>query len=77
MAEQDWTPSSVTLGHLQKLMKLGFMMVVELGACRVPEDPAFSAPAEGYIVSFVVFYERGFSIPVHQFLYLLLQYYSP
>jgi hypothetical protein len=58
-------------------MKLGFMTVVELGACRVPENPAFSAPTEGYVVSFVAFYERGFGIPVHQFLYLLLQYYSP
>jgi hypothetical protein len=27
MVEQDWTPSTVTLGHLQKLVKHGFMSV--------------------------------------------------
>jgi hypothetical protein len=57
-------------------MKHGFMAVVELGACRVPEDPASPAPAEGYVVSFVAFYERGFGTPPHQFLCSLLRYYG-
>jgi hypothetical protein len=43
------------LGHLQKLMKHGFMVAAELEACCVPEDPMFPAPAEGYMVSVVVF----------------------
>jgi hypothetical protein len=38
-------------------MKHGFMMAAELEACRVPEDPAPPTPAEGYVVSFTVFYE--------------------
>jgi hypothetical protein len=59
MAEQDWTPSSVTLGHLQKLMKHRFMSVTELEAYRVPMDPALPAPVEGYVVSFTTFYGRG------------------
>jgi hypothetical protein len=50
MVEQDWTPSTVTLGHLQKFVKHGFMSAVELVASRVPEDPAFPTPAEGYVV---------------------------
>jgi hypothetical protein len=47
MAEQDWTPSTVTLSNLQKLMKHGFMSVAELEAYRVPVDPVFPVPAEG------------------------------
>jgi hypothetical protein len=76
MAEQDWTPSTVTLGHLQKLMKHGFMLAVELEACQVPEDPMFPAPTEGYVMSFAAFYEQGFGVPLHQFLHRLLWYYG-
>jgi hypothetical protein len=72
MAEQDWTPSTVTMGHSQKLVKQGFMMVAELMACRVLEDPTFPAPVEGYVVSFMAFYVLGFSTPSHRFLRLLL-----
>jgi hypothetical protein len=59
MVEQDWTPSSVMLGHLQKLMKHRFMSATELEAYPVPMDPALTAPVEGYVVSFTTFYERG------------------
>jgi hypothetical protein len=76
MAEQDSTPSTVTLGHLQKLMKQGFMMAVELRVCCVPEDPAFPTPTEGYVVSFAAFYDRGFGMPPLGFLHLLLRYYD-
>jgi hypothetical protein len=77
MAEQDWTPSTIMPGHLQKLMKLGFMAAVELEACHVLEDPMFLASMEGYVVSFVAFYEWGLSMPLHQFLRSLLWYYDP
>jgi hypothetical protein len=60
-------------GQLQKLVKLGFMVAAELEACRVLEDPAFPTPVEGYVVSFVVFDERGFIIPPHRFLRSLLR----
>jgi hypothetical protein len=76
MAEQDWTPSTIMLDHLQKLMKHGFMVATKLEACHVPEDPAFPTPAKGYVVSFMAFYERGFSMPLHRFLYSLLWYYN-
>jgi hypothetical protein len=62
--------------HLQRLMNHGFMVAVELKACRVPMDPALPVPTEGYMVSFMVFYERGFDMPPHRFLCLLLRYYS-
>jgi hypothetical protein len=30
---------------------------MELVVCYVPEDPLFPVPVEGYMVSFVAFYE--------------------
>jgi hypothetical protein len=72
MAEQDWTPSTITQGHLQKLVKQGFKTVAELTTCHVPKDLVFPAPAEGYVVSFVEFYERAFGMPSHRFLSSLL-----
>jgi hypothetical protein len=75
-AEQDWTPSTITPGHLQKLMKQWFMMAAELTAFHVLEDPVFPAPTEGYVVSFMAFYERWFGMPSHYFLCSLLQYYD-
>jgi hypothetical protein len=65
MAKEDWTPSKVTLGHLQSLANQGFMMAMELTVCHVLEDPAFPAPVEGYMVTFVALYERGFGAPSH------------
>jgi hypothetical protein len=65
MAEWDWTPSTITLGHLQKLVKQGFMMAMELVACRMLEDPMFPAPAEGCVVSLVASYEQGFGTTSH------------
>jgi hypothetical protein len=41
------------------------MAVAELKVGRVPEDLAFPAPVEGYVMSFAVFYERGFGMPPH------------
>jgi hypothetical protein len=71
MVELDWTPSTITQGHLQKLSKQGFMTAVELAACCV--DPVFPAHAEGYVVPFVAFYEQRFGMPSHRFLRSLLQ----
>jgi hypothetical protein len=56
MAEQDWTPT-VTQGYLQKLVKQGFMTVAELATYHVLEDHVCPTPVEGYVVSFVAFYE--------------------
>jgi hypothetical protein len=41
------------------------MMAVELATYRVLEDRASPAPVEGDVMTFVVFYERGFSVPSH------------
>jgi hypothetical protein len=76
MAEQDWTPSIVTWSHLQKLVKHGCVAAVELEDCLVLKDPMFPTDVEGYVVSFTAFYERGFSLPQHQFLRSLLRCYG-
>jgi hypothetical protein len=52
------------------------MMVVGLAACRMLEDPVFPAPAEGYVVTFVAFYEQWFSAQLHRFLPSLLRQYG-
>jgi hypothetical protein len=46
----------VTLGHLESLANQGFMVAMELTACRVLEDPAFPTPVKGDVVTFVAFY---------------------
>jgi hypothetical protein len=76
MAEQEWTPSKVTQGQLHNLMNQQFMMAMELTVCRMPECPAFPVPMEGYVVTYMAFYERGFGMSSHQFLPSLLQYYN-
>jgi hypothetical protein len=76
MAEQGWKPLEVTQVHLQDLVSQGFMTVAQLMTCRVPEDHASPASLEGYVVTFAAFYVRWFSVPSHQFLHSLLQYYG-
>jgi hypothetical protein len=65
MAEQDWIPSEIMQTHLQDLVSHGLMTVVELVTYRVPEDPASPTPTEGYVLAFMTFYERGFSVSSH------------
>jgi hypothetical protein len=38
MAELGWTTSEVMQEHLQKIMSQGYMMAVDLSACRLLED---------------------------------------
>jgi hypothetical protein len=47
MAESGWPTSEVMQEHLQNLISEGYMIVVELATCRVPENPASPAPAGG------------------------------
>jgi hypothetical protein len=48
------------------------MMAAELAACHVLEDPASPAQAGGYVMACMAFYELGFGVLAHQFLYSLL-----
>jgi hypothetical protein len=51
-------------------------MAAEHTACRVPEDPTVPAPADGYVVTFMTFYEQEFGAPSHRFVHSLLRYYG-
>jgi hypothetical protein len=76
MVELSRPASEVTQEHLQNLMSQEFMIATELGTCRVPADPASPAPVGGYVMACAAFYERGFGVPSHQFLYYLLRSYG-
>jgi hypothetical protein len=52
------------------------MTAVELATYCVPADLASPALAAGYNVACSAFYERGFGMPPHRFLYSLLQLYG-
>jgi hypothetical protein len=41
------------------------MTVMEPANYHVPEDPATPTSTEGYMVAFMMFYERGFIVPSH------------
>jgi hypothetical protein len=47
-------------------------MEAKLATYHKPEDAASPAPVEGYMVSFMTFYEWEFSMPPHRFLLSLL-----
>jgi hypothetical protein len=51
------------------------MTAAKFATSLVPMDPT-STSMGGYVVACVVFYERGFSVPSHQFLHSLLWYYG-
>jgi hypothetical protein len=75
MAELSWPTSEVMQEHLQNLVSQGYMIAAELATCHVHVDPASPALVGGYVVACMPFYERGFGVPSHRFLRLLLQLY--
>jgi hypothetical protein len=72
MAESGWPVLEVTQEHLQNLVSQGYMTMTELATCYVPKDLTSPAPTRGYVLSCVMFYERGFGVLPHRFLHLLL-----
>jgi hypothetical protein len=76
MVESSSPASEVTQEHLRNLVNQGYMTTTELATYHVPEDPASHASVRGYVVACTAFYERGFGVPSHRFLYFLLQSYG-
>jgi hypothetical protein len=76
MAGLGWSTSVVTQEHLQNLVSLGYMIAAELATCRVPKDLTSHVPVGGYVMECTVFYEQGFGVPSHRFLYSLLLFYG-
>jgi hypothetical protein len=76
MAELSWPALEVMQEHLQNLISLGYMTVVELPTCIVLVDPVSPALMGGYVMACLAFYERGFGVPSHRFLCSLLWSYG-
>jgi hypothetical protein len=53
------------------------MTAVELATCLVPAGHESLAPMEWFVVVCAAFYEWGFGLPSHQFLFSLLRSYDP
>jgi hypothetical protein len=76
MPESSWPALEVMQEHLQHLVSQRYMVVAELATCCLPKDYASPAPAGGYVVACMAFYERGFGVPSHRFLRSLLRSYG-
>jgi hypothetical protein len=57
MVGLGWTALEVTHEHLQNPVSQEYMIAAELATCRVPKDPVSPAPAGGYVVACMTFYE--------------------
>jgi hypothetical protein len=69
VAMSNWTPSNVSheqLLHLVEAVQLP--PLTEAIEWIVPADESVPRPPSGYVVSFVVFHERGFSVPAGRFI---------
>jgi hypothetical protein len=69
----NWTRSNVSREQLLRLVEAGQLPpLTEAVEWIVPADESVPRPPSGYVVSFMVFYERGFSIPAGRFIRAVL-----
>jgi hypothetical protein len=81
----NWTRSNISREQLLRLVEVGQLPpLAEAVEWVVPTDESVPRPPSGYVVSFVAFHERGFSVPAGRFIrgvlfaYVLhLQYLNP
>jgi hypothetical protein len=76
MAESNCSALEIMQELLQNIVSQGYLIVAELSTCRVLADLASPTLVGRYIVVCLAFYERGFGVPSHRFLHLLLQFYG-
>jgi hypothetical protein len=61
--------SNVSCEQLLRLIEAGQLPpLTEAVEWIVPADESVPRPPSGYVVSFIVFHERGFSIPADRFI---------
>jgi hypothetical protein len=65
----SWARSNVSREQLLRLVEAGQLPPLT-GTVEwiVPADESVPRPPSGYVVSFVTFYERGFSVPADRFI---------
>ena len=74
---EPWCRSNITPQRLEGLIHRGLhrpLFTIEEWQLLGDEDKP--SPPEGYVVSFALFHERGFTLPAHKFLRGLLEYYQ-
>ena len=72
-----WGRSSITSRRLEGLVRRG--LLCPLSAVQewlLPGDEGEPVPPEGYVVSFAIFHERGYTVLTHRFIRGLLDYYQ-
>jgi hypothetical protein len=50
--------------------------LIDVVEWKVPGEESVSRPLRGYVISFMAFHERGFSVPVGQFIQAVLYEYG-
>ena len=74
-----WERSDVTVEKLQSLVEGGLLRPItdpDEPEWIAPGDESEPRPRDGYVVSFVVFHERGFGSPADSFMRALPHYYG-
>jgi hypothetical protein len=72
----NWTRSNVSREQLLRLVEAGQLPpLTAIMEWKVPGDESVSRPPKGFVVSFVSFHKRGFSVPAERFIRgVLLEY---
>ena len=74
---EPWCRSSITPQRLEGLVRRGLLCpLIVVEEWRLHGDEDESSLPEGYVMSFALFHERGFTVPAHKFLRGLLEYYQ-
>ena len=72
-----WYRSDVTHARMEGLVKHGLLCErTDAAEWLMPGREEAPAPPDGYIVSFVLFHERGLIVPPHPFFRGLLHHYQ-
>jgi hypothetical protein len=73
----NWTWSNVSRAMLCRLVEAGQLPpLTDVGEWKVPGEESVSCPPKGYVVSFVAFHERSFSVPAGWFIRVVLYEYG-
>ena len=74
---EPWCRSNITPQRLEGLVHHGLLRPLSvIEEWWLPGDEDEPSPPKGYIVSFALFHEWGFTVPAHKFLQGLLDYYQ-
>jgi hypothetical protein len=74
---ESWYRSDILCARMEALVKRGLLRArTQANEWIVPDDEEVPMPPDGYIVSFMLFPDRGLVVPPHRFFRGLLHYYD-